>query len=427
MSILRRAIQNTRGIATSSMGDPWNIPSNGDLSNYTSAGMAVDESSALQLLSVMACVRILSETLSGLPFDAVESVGPLRKTLEPAPPIVDDPFGGAYRFSDLGITRKAGLNQLMVSLLLRGNGYAAVVARGRDGLPSMLQVLSPDAVQVDVDRDTARRQYKVNNTPFPSADMLHIVGMALPGEPTGISVVAYARRTIGLGLAAEEFGSLFFGSGAHLSGIVEIPGDIDKDKARRVKENFEASHSGMRHAHTVGVLSGGAKFSPVSVSPEDAQFLGTRAAQTTDIAMMFGIPPHMLGQVDRTTSWGKGIEEQTLGFLKFTLSGWVSRFEDAWSTMLYQPWKARFNLDGLLRPDSSARYEAYQAARNATILTPNEIRALENEPPIEGGDDLFAPLNSAHTTEPDWKPGQPEKDPNAPAPAPTETPQGGQK
>jgi HK97 family phage portal protein len=317
----------------------------------------------------------------------------------------------------------------MVSLLLRGNAYAAVVASDRFGRPTMLQVLSPDAVQVDVDQNTARRVYKVNNNPFPSSKMLHIVGMSLPGHPQGLSVISYAARTIGLGLAAEEFGSMFFGNGAHLSGVIEIPGDIEKDKARRVKENFEASHSGMRHAHAVGVLSGGAKFAPVSVSPEDAQFLGTRAAQTTDIAMLFGIPPHMLGQVDRTTSWGKGIEEQTLGFLKFTLSGWVNRFEDAWSTMLQQPWQARFNLDGLLRPDSAARYTAYQAARNASIMTPNEIRALENLPPIEGGEDLFAPLNSAHTTEPDWKPGSPELDPNAPtdSPAPKEIPKGGAK
>jgi HK97 family phage portal protein len=269
--------------------------------------MAVNESTALQLLSVMACVRILSETLSGLPFDAVESEGAIRRTLEPSPLIIADPFGGANAFTDLGITRKAGLGQLMVSLLLRGNAYAAVVATDRSGRPTMLQVLSPDAVQVDVDQNTARRVYKVNNNPFPSSKMLHIVGMSLPGHPQGLSVISYAARTIGLGLAAEEFGSMFFGNGAHLSGVIEIPGDIEKDKARRVKENFEASHSGMRHAHAVGVLSGGAKFAPVSVSPEDAQFLGTRAAQTTDIAMLFGIPPHMLGQVDRTTSWGKGI------------------------------------------------------------------------------------------------------------------------
>jgi HK97 family phage portal protein len=404
-------------MAISSAGDPWSIPSNGALSAYSSTGMPVDENTALQLLSVTACVRILSETVSGLPLDAVLTTGGTRKPVKSAPNIVTDPFGGANRLSGWGSTRKIGIAQMMVSLLLRGNAYAAVVSRDRDGMPDMLQVLSPDAVDVDVDRKTAERLYKVNRQPFPASDLMHIPGMMLPGQPAGLSVIGYAARTIGLGIAAEEFGSKFFGDGAHLSGIIEVPGDLKPDVARQMKESFESKHSGMNNAHAVGVLTAGAKFAPVSVSPEDAQFLGTRAAQTTDIAMLFGIPPHMLGQVDRTTSWGKGIEEQTLGFLKYTLSGWVNRFEDAFSALLPQPMQAWFNLDALLRPDTTARYNAYLAARNAAALTPNEIRHKEDMPPIEGGDDLFAPLNSAHTTEPDWQPGKPE--------VPADSPQGG--
>jgi HK97 family phage portal protein len=221
------------------------------------------------------------------------------------------------------------------------------------------------------------------------------MGMSLPEAPTGLSVISYARQAIGLGLAAEEFGARFFGEGAHMTGVVEIEADLDVARARQIKENFTASHSGLKNSHTVGVLSGGAKWKPISVSPEDAQFLGTRAAQNLDIAMLFGVPPHMLGQVDKTTSWGTGIEQMGLGFLAYSLSAWLGRFEDAWSAMLSRPQTARFNADALLRTDTAGRYAVYSAARSAGILTTNEIRALENYGPIDGGDDIAAPLNSS--------------------------------
>lgn len=415
MSFIRHAVNGVRTRALTGQGDPWSIPSNGSLSLYSSAGVPVDEASVLSLLAVTACVRIISDTVSGLPFDAIHTAGKIRTVVDPTPRIIADPFGGADVLGGFGLTRKAGLNQIMVSLLLRGNAYIAVVDYDElTGLPSLLQVLSPDAVAVDVDRKTGARLYKVNNEPFPAERMIHIVGMALPGQPVGVSMLQFAKRSIGLGIAAEEYGSMFFGNGAHLSGIIEIPGDLKPDAARVVKESFESKHSGMRHAHAVGVLTGGAKFAPISVSPEDAQFLATRQLQTGEIAMLMGVPPHMLGQVDRTTSWGRGIEEQTLGFLKYTLQAWVQRIEDAWTPLLPQPIKGYFNLDGLLRADTTTRYTAYQAARNAALMTTNEIRALENLPPVEGGDDLFAPLNSAHTTDPGWTPGQPEPDPTAP-------------
>lgn len=419
MSFLRRAISGPR--TRSAQGNPWAIPSNGSLSTFSSAGVPVDDSSVLSMLAVTACVRILSETLSGLPFDAVKAEGSVRRPIEPAPQIIADPFGGAKAIDGYGLTRKIGLNQIMVSLLLRGNAFLNIAATDRDGFPTLLQVLSPDAVTVDVDKETGRRVYMVNREPFPANRMVHLVGLSLPGQPVGVSLLQYAKRTIGLGIAAEEFGSMFFGSGAHMSGVITVPGDLNADKARQLKENFESKHGGMRHAHSVGVLTGGAEWKPISVHPEDAQFIETRKLQNLDIAMLFGVPPHMLGQVDRTTSWGSGIEEQTLGFLKFTLQGWVQRIEDAFTAMLPPDQKAHLSLDGLLRADTTTRYSAYQAARTAAFMTPNEIRALENLPPIEGGDDLYAPLNSAHTTDPGWTPNgwlPDESDPHTPAGSP---------
>ncbi|RJQ68181.1 phage portal protein [Pseudonocardiaceae bacterium YIM PH 21723] len=388
---------------TSTTDNPWSIPSNGSLGALSAAGVPVTEDSAMQLTAVAACVRILSTTVAGLPMDAVRmqdvSGTQIRRTLEPPPLIVSDPFGGANNVAYP--TRRQGFVQLMISLLLRGNAYALVVARDGFGRPIRLVVLHPDRVTPTSAADGSR-VYKVNRTDVPAADMVHLIGMSVPESPIGMSVISYARQSIGLGLAAEEFGARFFGAGAHLSGVIEVPGDLDRPKARELKESFESGHSGLRNAHAVGVLTGGAAWKPISISPEDAQFLGTRSAQNLDVAMLFGIPPHMLGQVDRTTSWGTGIEQQSLGFLKYTLSHWTGTMEDAWSAMLPSPQQARFNADALLRTDTSGRYAVYTQARNAALLTIDEIRAKEDLPPLPdgAGADPFAPLNSAHTDTP---------------------------
>jgi HK97 family phage portal protein len=389
MGLLRRL--EKRFYAPSGGGDPWSIPSNGSLAAVTSSGVPVTEDTAMQLIAVSACVRILSDAVSCLPLDAVRANGEVRTTIEPAPAIVADPFGGANdtRFS----TRRTGLSQVMVSLLLRGNAYLAVVSRDSMHRPTRLRVLHPDRVKC-VFNEAGERTYEVDRKPADAGDIVHLLGMCYPESATGISVIAHARQSIGLGLAAEEFGARFFGSGAHMTGIVHVPGDLDKERARQLKESFEASHGGLKNSHTVGVLSGGAEWKPISVTPDDAQFLGTRAAQNLDVATLFGIPPHMLGQVDKTTSWGTGIEQQGLGFLAYTLSPWLGRIEDAWSAMLPKPHTARFNADALLRTDTAGRYAMYGAARAAAILTTNEIRALENYGPIDGGDDIAAPLNS---------------------------------
>jgi HK97 family phage portal protein len=380
-----------RFYAPSGGGDPWAIPTNGSLAAVTTAGVQVTEDTAMQLIAVSACVRILSDAVAGLPFDAVRSQGAVRTTLEPPPAIVADPFGGANdtRFP----TRRTGISQIMVSLLLRGNAYSLVLARDFMGRPTRLRVLHPDRVDCQYN-DAGERTYQVDRKPVDAGDIIHLLGMCYPESATGISVISHAKQAIGLGLAAEEFGARFFGNGAHMSGIVHVPGDLDKERARQLKESFTASHGGLKNAHTVGVLSGGAEWKPISVTPDDAAFLGTRAAQNLDIATLFGIPPHMLGQVDKTTSWGTGIEQQGLGFLAYTLSPWLGRIEDAWSAMLPKPHTARFNADALLRTDTAGRYAVYSAARAAGILTQNEIRALENFGPVDGGDDISAPLNS---------------------------------
>lgn len=390
MSLSRRAAERR---TIQQFGDS-SIPTNGSLVAPTASGVPVNDQTAMQLVAVYACVRILASAISRLPMNAMVTRDGIQVSTSPTPTIVADPFGGASstRFP----TRRSGFKQLAVSLLLRGDGYGMVTARDYLYRPSRVTVVHPDKVKVTMN-DDGGRDYEVNRQPVDAVNMLHLTNMCMPGSPTGMSPIAYARQSIGLGLAAEHFGAAFFGQGAHLSGVITVPGDLDRERARQMKEAFEASHSGLSNAHALGVLSGGADWKSISVTPEDAQFLGTRAAQNLDVAMLYGVPPHMLGQVDRTTSWGTGIEQQAIGFRVWTLDDWLGIFEDAWTAMLPRGQSAVFDTTSLERTDTSGRYAGYVQARTAGLLTRNEIRAKENLPPVEGGDDINAPLNSAHS------------------------------
>lgn len=387
------------------------IPTNGSLMAPTASGVAVNDQTAMQLTAVFACVRILTSALSRLPLSSMVVRDGIQVPTLPAPTIVLDPFGGAgsTRFP----TRRDGFKQLGVSVLLRGNGYAMVTARDYLYRPSRLSVLHPDQVKVKMD-DEGGRVYEVNRKSVDTVNMLHLTGICMPGSPEGMSPVSYARQAIGLGLAAEQFGAQFFGKGAHMTGVITVPADIDKLRARQMKEAFEGSHSGLSNAHAIGVLSGGADWKTISVSPEDAQFLGTRAAQNLDVAMLYGVPPHMLGQVDRTTSWGTGIEQQAIGFRVWTLDDFLGVFEDAWTAMLPRGQSAVFDTTSLERTDTAGRFTGYVQARTAGLYTRNEIRAKENLAPVEGGDDINAPLNSAHSGDsdpPSAEPPAPDKEP----------------
>ncbi|MFI0894886.1 phage portal protein [Streptomyces sp. NPDC020983] len=405
MSILRRAARGAN--AVQQFGDS-SIPTNGSLAHMTAAGVPVNDQQAMKLIALQACVRIISNTLASLPIRAMQQQGQILVPVERQPTIVVDPFGGASSASWL--TRRDGIKQMAVSAALRGDGYGVVTARDYLFRPSRLAVCHPDTVRVDVD-DSGAREYEVNRVKVDTADMVHLMGLSMPGAATGMSPVAYARQAIGLGLAAEEFGARFFGDGAHLSGVIEVKEDMNREQARQMKEAWEASHTGLKNAHAAGILSGGATWKSITVAPEDAQFLGTRAAANIDMAMLYGIPPHMLGQVDRTTSWGTGIEQQALSFLAYTMGDWLGMFEDAWTGMLPRGQVAVCDTRKLSRTDTAGRMSAAVQARTANVLTINELRAEENRPPVDGGDDIHAPLNSAHTNT-----GKaPEGDPEGPA------------
>lgn len=367
---------------------PFGVPSRSDgiprnSENYHSdAGEVISDSTALQLIAVNACVRLLSDSVASLPLDAVRKNGKIRQEVTPTPALVESPFMDAGMFD--------GLYQTVTSMALRGDMLHYVAARDRMEFATQLLPIHPDWWTVRPDPDTGAPVYSINGTPVPTADVVHIKRFSMPGCLNGLSPIGMAKQSIGLGLAAERYGARWFGESANPSSVLETEQDLTEDQAKRNQQAWIDSHGGRRRP---AMLSGGLKWRPIAIAPDESQFLETKKFTRSEIAMLFGIPPHMIGDVSGSTSWGSGIEQQTLGFVKFTLRPWLQCIEEAFSKLLPAGIFAQFNLDALLRGDSKSRSEFYVQARNAGWMNVNEVREKEDLPPVEGGDSYIQPLN----------------------------------
>lgn len=366
--------------------DPSAIPPNSAFSRQL-AGVVINENTALQILTVMACVRLISGVVSRLPLDAFVRQGKTRVPLEPEPAILSDPFAG--------FSRRDGIRQGVISLMLTGNAYYLVVARDGNGRPLMLMPLPPQQVTVRIVKGHV--EYKVNHRPVPSADVVHLRWVTLPGGVVGLSPIEYAAQGLGISLGAEEYGARFYAQGSHLSGVLESDQTLSKETARRIAYDFQNRHGGLAQAHLPLVLDSGLKWAPIQVPPEAAQFLATRAFQRGEIAMLYGVPPHLIGDTSKSTSWGTGIQDQKLDFSTFTLEDYTAIFEDAWNGMTPAGVRCKFNFDALLRANTVDRYNAYLVGRTGGWLSNEEIRALEDMEP--SGDPVMdkydQPLNSS--------------------------------
>jgi HK97 family phage portal protein len=345
-----------------------------------SGSRAVSTDQAMRLSAVFACLRLLSEAVATLPLDTFTRDGDARRTFRPRPAYLSfDPPQGA---------RVDYLSQVMLSLLTDGNAYV-LTPRDRLGVP--VDLVPVDPAQVTVERVDGKLRYTCAGTELdPAVDLMHIPGMKLPGEITGISPIGYARETVSLGLAAQRFGSSFFENGATPGAVIEAPGDLAPEAGERFRAAWEARHSGAGNAGKIGVLTNGAKFTKVSIAPNDAQFLETRQFQVPDVARIFGVPPHLIADASNSTSWGSGLAEQNLAFGQFSLRPWLTRIEDAHGRLLSTHGMTdvfiRLNLDALLRASLKDRYDAYSTGIRAGFLSANEARAHEDLAPVENGD-----------------------------------------
>lgn len=363
----------------------------------STAGKYVNERSAMQMTAVYSCVRILAEAVAGLPlhFYRYKEDGSKEKAIE----------CGLYRLlhdePNPEMSSFVFRETLMTHLLLWGNAYAQIIRNGKGEIVA-LYPLMPNKMQVDRDSDgklyyiytrsTEESQLGRPDTVYLNPrDVLHIPGLGFDGL-VGYSPIAMAKNAIGLAMATEEYGAKFFANGAAPSGVLEHPGTI-KDPTR-LRENWNSTFGGSGNSGKVAVLEEGMKYTPISISPEQAQFLETRKFQINEIARIFRVPPHMVGDLEKSSF--SNIEQQSLEFVKYTLDPWVIRWEQSLSRSLLSPEEKRkyffkFNVEGLLRGDYASRMSGYATARQNGWMSANDIRELENldRIPKEEGGDLY--------------------------------------
>jgi HK97 family phage portal protein len=365
-----------------------------DIGEPVYAGISVSQEQSLRMTTVYRCVRLISETLAALPADAVRAQGDIREPVPRPASWLSVPNEESTWF--------AFAERVFESLAMDGNAFILISARDSLGLPSELWTLNPRQVQVR--REAAGPLYFLwagdqrlsrFGPRTPTGDVLHI-RLAGGGGSRGLSPLDLARQAIGLGLVTEKFGAKFFAEGQQLSGVIQLPAaEVGKSKEYidLIRENWMASHSGSESSHKPGILTGGATWQQLSISPENAQFLETRRFQVEEIARLYGVPPHMVSSVTNSTSWGTGIEQQALGFARFTLLPWIVRFEQAFSQLLPRGQFIRLNQRGLIRADSET--EARVITNNVLngLMSRNEGRSLYDLPPVPGGDRYMVPAN----------------------------------
>jgi len=363
----------------------------------SSSGKMVTERSAMQMTAVYCCVRILAEAIAGLPLHMYKYDEDGRKTKATDHPLYfllhDEP--------NPEMTSFCFRETLMTHLLLWGNAYAQIIRNGKGEIIA-LYPLMPN--RMTVDRDEHGRlyyQYQMSSDDAPTMkegtvnlspeDVLHIPGLGFDGL-VGYSPIAMAKNAIGMAIACEEYGAKFFANGATPGGILEHPGVLkDPDK---VRESWNSAFGGSRNANKVAVLEEGMKYTPISISPEQAQFLETRKFQIDEIARIFRVPPHMIGDLEKSSF--NNIEQQSLEFVKYTLDPWVARWEQSMGRRLLSPEEKgkyffKLNVDGLLRGDYQSRMNGYAVGRQNGWMSANDIRSLENMDliPEEQGGDLY--------------------------------------
>ena len=374
-----------------SRADPQNSFLNSTYSFFfgsTTSGKTVNERTALQTTAVYACVRILSETLASLPLHLYKYTdsGKEKATDNPLYRLLhDEPNPEMTSF----VLRET----LMSHLLLWGNAYAQVIRDGRGQILALYPLL-PEKMEIDrLDSGELYYEYQTDKGKviLRKEEVLHIPGLGFDGIK-GQSPIAMAKNAIGMAIATEEYGAKFFSNGANPGGVLEHPGVVKDPK--RVRDSWNAVYQGSSNSHRVAVLEEGMKFTPIGIPPEQAQFIATRKFQINEIARIFRIPPHMIGDLEKSSF--SNIEQQSLEFVKYTLDPWVVRWEMALQKALLSPTEKeeyfiKFNVDGLLRGDYQSRMSGYSVGRQNGWLSANDIRELENLNliPKELGGDLY--------------------------------------
>ena len=365
-------------VVTSSAAIPKNSEQYGVFS-----GVQVTDQSAMTQVAVQASIRVIADSISILPLDAYRKQGGQRALLDPQPTLIREPFGGE-------LINFEGFDQIGRCLAARGESLSWNAEFDGMERVTRLEPVHPDDWSVRRDKHDGEIKYSLYGEPVPRWMVTHMKRFSMPNELHAISPVAKAANAIGVAIAAERYGATWFRDSANPSAVLEAAEDLTEDQVALSQQSWIESHGGKRRP---AVLSGGLKYRNISITPNESQFLETRKYSRSEIASLFGVPPHMIGDTERSTSWGSGIEQQSIGYVRFTLMPYLQVIEQHLSRHLPRGQFVKFNVDALLRAETLTRFMAYVHARNAGWMNVNEIRSLEDLPPVPGGDTYIQPLN----------------------------------
>jgi len=365
----------------------------------TATGKTISVEGSLAFVPVYACVRLLATSIASLPLPVYRRLpggGKERDAGHPLYPLLHDQPNPEMTSCEM---RQAMVGHLM----LWGNAYANI-ERGADGRPIALWPLRPDRMRVERSPRTGQLLYRYSvpggeERVLLADEVMHWRGLSSDGQ-IGYSPISLAREAVGMGLSAEEYAARFFGNDSRPGGILKTPNKLTPESANASKESWQAAHGGLTNAHRVAVLQEGLEWQSIGIPPKDAQFLELRQFQRTEIAMLFGVPPHMIGDTERSTSWGTGIEQQGIGFVTYTLRPWLVAIEQRIKADLFlqaerETWFAEFLVDGLLRGDAKGRAESLAIQRQNGVINADEWREIENRNPLPDGQGQVFLVNSA--------------------------------
>jgi len=361
----------------------------------SASGTRVTPETAMRVAAVYACVRIISGAVANLPIDIKRRVD--DRTREDASDLA---IWTTLRRRPNKWQKPAQFKRMMQAhVLLRGNAYAAKVKNFRGEVLALIP-LHPDRVEVkqldDLSLEYLYTRKDGGRVRYKQDEMLHLMGLTLDGIK-GVSPIAYARESIGLSMAMERQGAAVFRNGARVSGMLSHPSKLGKETVETLRASLQEFREGGALEGKDLVLEEGMKYERMAMTQEDAQWIESRKFSRSDIAMFFGVPPHMIGDTEKSTSWGSGIEQQSQGFVTYTLEDHLTMWEEAVTAdlntdpLVY----ARFKREALVRGDLKARWEAHVKSMQWGVRSPNEIRTMEDENPREGGDVYYDPPNAA--------------------------------
>jgi len=384
------------------------ITSAKDLDDYLrdgetgSAGVSVTPDRSLKVAAVWACVRIIAGAVATMPLGLKQRVD-ARMRLDAS----DHPLWKVLRRRPNSWMTSSALRRMLTAhVLLRGNAYCLIVR----SLGRVIQLipLHPDRVRVDQMDDLSLvytfTRKDGRQVVLPQSEVFHLMGLTLDGF-TGVSVISYAAAMIGLSIATDRHSGALFANGTNIGSVLRAKKELGAEAQATLRASLEA-YRGAENANKTLILEEDMEFEKLGMTAADAQLVENRKLTRTDIAMFFGVPPHMIGDTEKSTSWGSGIEQQSQGFVAYTLQDWLTTWEETIGRDLITEKEAddglfaKFNTAGLIRGDMAARFAAYAVARQWGWMSVNDILAREDENPIVGGDVYLQPLNMAEVGKP---------------------------